>query len=642
MTRRLLPFALALLTPAAAFAQHFHHHVEAAPEDDKRISVCVKEYAPPGIDAGLPSVPWEVTSTSSLAKQHFQQGMALYYGFNYEGALSHFKKATDLDGNFVMGWWGMALAAGPNINLGIDDDCLTRAQIWSLNAQRLAEQTLSPSTDEYQLAKALATRYAGPKVETDAYADAMAAVWKNFRDRAHPDVGALYAESLMDKWPWDLWNPDGTEKHIPDTNDVLTVLRTVLGKHSDAVGANHYYIHAVEAGPKPKDAETSANFLRDNGGSSGHLRHMPSHTYLLMGKYAEAAEENGHATDVDKEKFAAPCAGKYETYINSPGCTQLYYGHYHAHDLFFRSVAESYLGRVAASLEHANDTRKHVEQFVPNEPGLQRYMAAPYQVMAAWGMWQQLIDDKAEPPTDCYKTPTFTHATGCRILRSMYRWARGVAYAAKRDLPNARAERQKFIDERGQIKPPDPTGWSNNTAAAVLAVAEDTLNARIAWAEGNRELAIQNLQTAVAHEDALTYDEPPQWLFAARQSLGGAYLTLKNWAAARDVFVADLARHQEAGRSLYGLAYAYGELKDPRWVDCWRRYETAWGTADTTYKPMTIDRLWLLGMPADPATPTASAGGERKVPEWLASGVPSPGVAGKGQPGVDPLCYDRR
>ncbi|HXT20166.1 MAG TPA: hypothetical protein VN923_05410, partial [Thermoanaerobaculia bacterium] len=459
MTTRLVVLALAWLVPAAAAAQHFHHHIAAAPEDDKRVSVCAKKYDSPDIDTTLPPVPWHVDTVNETARHHFQQGMALYYGFDYEGALRHFKKATDLDKFFVMGWWGRALAAGPNINfLDIDDDCRFAAQAWADRAWSLA-QKWTPQHVEYQLAKAILLRYSDDKkILTDEYAVAMHDIWKMVEKEAQPDIGALYAESLMDKWPWDLWNPDHTPKH-DDTLVVRDLLRAVIAKHPEAVGANHYFIHAVEGGPTPEEAKPSADFLKKKAGNSGHLRHMPSHTYLLMGDYAAAVDANERATFVDTELFAGPCKGNYKDYVDAPKCRQVYFGHYHAHDLFFRSVAESFLGKIGASRQHAKEARAHVQRFVVNEPGLQRYMAAPYQVLAAWGAWDAIIDGETEPPEDCYRQSPFTQPTGCRILRSMYRWARGMAYTSttpkrQADVKAAKQELALFRVERDLIKPP--------------------------------------------------------------------------------------------------------------------------------------------------------------------------------------------
>jgi tetratricopeptide (TPR) repeat protein len=641
MTARLLAFAVAALTPAAAVAQHFHHHLEAAPEDELRVSVCDdNRYTRPALDASRQGVDWEVTSKSTEAKLHFKQGLTLYYGFNYEDALRNFRRATELDKEFVMGWWGMALAAGPNINLGIDNTCLKMARAWSKRARDLAlfkETTITPV--ELDLAKALTARYTTTGLQPKGYARAMEGVWGN--RKPHADVGALYGESLMDLHPWALWD----DKHKPtsdDTGKVLGVLTDVLGRYPNALGANHYWIHAVEAGPDPGSATDSAARLDTAVKGSGHLLHMPSHTYFLTGRYSDAVDANTRAIPVDFRQFDDECRGEYATYIANPRCLALYYGHYYSHNLFFRAVAEAFSGRYREAIADALATRKHAARFLPNEPGLQRYMTAPYLLYAAIGDWSRILDPEEKEPS-CTPPPPFRYDSGCHIARAAYHWARGMAFTTQpRDPVSAKVELIDFLDQRKDI-PPGPNSWGNNTAAAVLAVAEEVLRARIAWTEGQRDAAIVHLERAVANEDALKYDEPPQWFHPARQALGGAYLTLKQWAKARDVFVADLGRHADTGRSLYGLAYAYAELEDSRWHDCWARYEAAWGKADAQYRPMTIDRLWLLGMPAGPTSATSPASSaDGAVPKWSepASAERARGVPGSGQPGSNPLCYD--
>lgn len=615
MRGRLAALALALLTPTAAFAQHFHHQLESAPG---RLSVCVKDYATPTLDSRLPKVPWDVTGKPA-AKDYFQQGVALYYGFNYEDALRNFRLATDIDDQFVMGWWGRALAAGPNINLDLDNDCMRLAREWSGKAWTLAQAKFKKGDLEYELAHALMVRYAGDSVATEDYAKEMAAVWEAVKVPADPNVGALYAESLMDKWPWDLWTPDHKEKHA-DTHTVLEVLREVIRKHPDALGAHHYFVHAVEAGPNPGEASDSALWLHRNGGSSGHLQHMPSHTWLLGGDYAAAVNANDEAIRYDRE-FREACFGTegkpYKVYIDDPKCLQLYYGHYLAHNYYYRAVAKAFLGwfvsrqQIPGAGIDARLTRQHVERFVANEPGLQRYMTAWLMLSVADGQWNAILDEKGNPlpPEDCYSAPF--PASGCRILRSMWYWARGMAYTSKKDpdLAAARREREAFRAERARITPPGapgPNRWGNNTAVAVLAIAENVLEARIDWAGLKYDAAVKDLQAAVAAEDALVYDEPPQWMFPVRESLGGAYLELHRYAAAADAFRCDLTIHKKNGRSLFGLATALQSMvpPDPAWKTAWDDYEKAWGLADSK---LTVNKLWLLGLPPAPPPPTDAA-----------------------------------
>jgi tetratricopeptide (TPR) repeat protein len=587
MIRRLAAAALALFTPILASAQHFHHHVESALEDDRRSSPCEKKYAEPVLDASIRKVPWKVSTTSPQAQAFFEQGMTLLYGFNYEGAMQNFGKAKELDPSLAMASWGIALAAGPNINISMDEPCGKVAHRESDHALALAEAQYRQGkiTElEYALVRALPPRYVKAQIEAVDYAVAMRPVWARFRP--DPNVSALYAESLMDLRPWALFNV--AKQPAIDTNVILNVLRQSVAAHPKAVGANHYWIHAVEAGPNPGAAKASADLLRAAVPGSGHLLHMPSHTYQLIGDYAAAFEVNGPAIVVDNKQYGVACAGTYEEYTENPACLQFYYGHYNPHNLFFRSVAGLFLGKRTAALADARATAAHVKRFVVNEPTLQRYLTAPLSVLAANHAWDAALQEP-EPPESCYIQPPFTIPSGCHIVRSMWFWARGVAYAAKGNAGEAKKAYKGSVDEQALIGKTGPTGWGNNTAAAVLSIANQNLLARISWAEGKREAAIEHLKLGVTAEDALVYDEPPQWFHPTRQSLGGAYLAVKDYHAARLTFLDDLQRHPRNGRSLYGLYRALKELGDPTWHEVQQQYETAWKLAD--YR-MTDGELW--------------------------------------------------
>lgn len=655
MNPRLVALAVAWLLPAVAFAQHFHQHFEAAPDNEDRKSVCdVKRFAQAQPDDGIRKVKWTVKTTGGDdALRFFQQGVTLLYGFNYEDALRNFERAISFDDTFAMAYWGKAMAAAPNINLAQDNLCGEKAREWSLAAQKYASQQTKPSL-EAEITDALVARYTGnseDRVQAVEYAVAMRGVWGRWqKDPAAPHVAAVFAEALLNLRPWALYDND--QREAIGTSEVLNVLWSVLGS-SDAIGANHLWVHTVEASPKPESAKESADLLFGAVPSSGHLLHMPSHIYLLMGDYAKAAEANKNAIAVDRRQFGEACAGKdpynptkkYKDYITDSKCLPLYYGHYLAHNLYFRAVANAFLGRFkgpegdpeAGADFAARMTRVHVERFVANEPGLQRYMAAWLMLMAADGNWPAILgaEEPLGPPKECYSDPF--PSTGCHILRSMWHWAKGMAYTSTEkpppDLVAARKRLQDFRHERDLISQSGPTGWGNNSATAVLAIAEEVLRARIAWAGNRRNDAIEHLQLAVSHEDNLAYDEPPQWMYPVRQSLGGAYLALggkDNYTNAKRAFCADLERHPKNGRSLYGLARALEELKDPRAPAARTEFENLWRqSADDAHKKFEDRWLWLHGMPAGPQAEAAD--------ETEGAGHPMPALGAAPEPGCADL-----
>ena len=112
--------------------------------------------------------------------------------------------------------------------------------------------------------------------------------------QAYPDdldAATLYAESLMNLHPWQLWAQDGTPDRGHARRSSRCSSRCCSGMPNH-VGANHYYIHAVEASLAPDRALPSAKKLETLVPAAGHLVHMPAHTYMRTGDYLGAVTAN--------------------------------------------------------------------------------------------------------------------------------------------------------------------------------------------------------------------------------------------------------------------------------------------------------------------------------------------------------------
>ena len=650
--RRVALAAVFLLVCPIALARH--PHATATPG---RVSPCDKVFAKAELQPEVQKVDWPVTGATGDAQKYFSQGMTEYYGFNYEEAMRNFREAKKIAPNMAMASWGIALAAGPNINISMDQGC--RALAVSEMACALA-LTKNPSLRftpvEVGLIEALALRYAAPLTETAAYSVAMSRIWDDLPAYGDPwsdedkrniaNVGALYAESMIELRPWGLF--DAAYRKALDTPAILGVLKKSMAAEPKAIGANHFYIHAIEASDTPELGETSANVLRDVAPGAGHLLHMPSHIYLLMGDYKGAMDSNTAAVRKDIEQYGEPCKGEYADYSKNERCPQLYYGHYLSHNLFFRAVAAAFAGQKQNMVTWAEETRDHARHFVANEPGLQRYLTPPLMAMVMNRDWNGIFKQSTDQAMldNCYMAPSFP-GNGCHIYRAMLHWARGMAYASDGDpahqgedgLKLARDEYDRMALQMQEIAPPTPTGWGNNTAAAVLAIAQSTLQARYTWAGGqckpaeckqpcdparepkeceaigycvvsrcpsgqcwNVQLqAIEHLKLAVTHEDALVYDEPPQWFPRTREALGGAYIRILRFQLASDTFDEELIRFPKSGRALWGKVQSLQQLiavtKDENQLaklkrdaaDYTSRFCQAWTNADYT---MGMDDLW--------------------------------------------------
>ena len=111
------------------------------------------------------------------------------------------------------------------------------------------------------------------------------------------------------------------------------------------------------------------------------------------------------------------------------------------------------------------------------------------------------------------------------------------------------------------------------------------IEAKIALSQKKNAEAIAHLNQALELEDAMDYNEPPDWIAPVRETLGGMLLQAGDPVAAEKVFRADLDRHPRNPRSLFGLMEslkAQGRTADAQWVE--RQFEAAWTNSDTKLK----------------------------------------------------------
>ncbi len=470
-----------------------------------------------------------ITTSSPEAQRWFDQGLQLLYGFNHDEAIRSFHRAAELDPECAFAWWGIAYAHGLHINDPRMSEEQSRAAWEAVQEARARLAQASPV--ERALIEAVAQRYAWPAPEDRstldrAYADAMAAVWAEHGRDA--DVGALFAESLMNLQPWDLWTRDGQPKGR--TLEIVATLEAAIDLDPQHPGANHFYIHAIEASPEPAKALPAANRLRNLVPGSGHLVHMPSHIDVRVGNYPEATDANQRAIAADQAYFAvAP----------KPRFYSIYYIH-NVHMLAYAAMME---GRYEVAIGAARQLEQEVpedflREFVALADGL---MATPVHVLIRFGRWEAIL---AEPELPEWRL----------LSRAQRHYARGVALAALGRTEEARAESEAFEAVAAQV----PEDWTvgNNTAAEVLALSRHMLAGEIAFREGNHAEAFRALRAGAALEDALTYDEPPGWMQPVRHALGALLMAAGRPQEAEDVYREDLRRNPRNGWSLLGLEQA--------------------------------------------------------------------------------------
>jgi tetratricopeptide (TPR) repeat protein len=510
---------------------------------------------------GLGDVHHKVTTSSELAQKYFDQGLAFDYGFNHDEAYRSFAAAAQIDPKMAMADWGIALVLGPNYNLPGNDERMKIAYDAIKRAQSL-EAGATP--EERDLIEALAKRYGPDGKQTpereQAYADAMRPVAHKYS--SDPDVQALFAESLMDLHPWQLWTADG--QPAKNTAEIVATLENALKQHPDHIGANHYYIHAVEASPHPERALASAHRLGKLAPAQGHLVHMPSHIYIRTGMYHEASLTNQAAIHADQEFLAK----SHET-----GTYPMMYA---THNVQFLWYAEMMEGRGRDAIASARQIKDMIPAAVVKEmPMAESLWPAPYWTLARFGQWDQILAEPA-PPKD------FAFTTG------MWHYARGLALAAKGKPEQARAEK-KALDASTQAVPADLEAGPNNRARDLMKIASSLLAGSIARANGDHQQAIRDFTDAVKQQDALGYDEPPSWYYPTRETLGAEMLAAAENKDAEEVFRTDLKKNPDNPRSLHGLAQALrAEGKAAEAAAIEERFTKAWSHADAPLAPVKV------------------------------------------------------
>ncbi|MEM7198915.1 MAG: tetratricopeptide repeat protein [Planctomycetota bacterium] len=509
--------------------------------------------APANLFPGLEGAHRRIAATAA-AQPWFDQGLILTYGFNHDEAVRSFQAAAAKDATCAMAAWGEAYALGPNINLPMEDPEVA-AQAHAA-AQRAYDLRQHESDANRALIEALVHRYdaeaPAERAHLDqAYAEAMRDVWQQFpRD---PDVGALYAESLLDLHPWETWTKDG--QPMDNILEVRAVLERVMELAEDHPLANHLYIHAMEASPWPELAEPSADRLRAMFPGAGHLVHMPAHIYINVGRYRDAEEANRLAIGADR------------AYFDKVG-PQGIYEFYRAHNHHFRVYAAMFGGRRDVAVQSARDLVADLPpSLLEGMPGLvDGFLAVPLHAMIRFGQWQDVLDEPY--PEGEYP-----------IAQALWHYAHGIALAATGKVDDARAAQAKFAAAADAV--PEDAVIGINPAPPVIEVARHMLAGEILYRAGDFDAAFDELNEAVRREDALRYDEPSPWMQPVRHALGALLLEQHRIAEAEAVYQEDLERHRENGWALHGLA----ECRRQRGADAEAealeaRYRRAFAAAD--------------------------------------------------------------
>lgn len=507
---------------------------------------------------GLGNANFRIHTSSPEAQRYFNQGVDYIWAFNHDEARRSFQKAADLDPKAAMPLWGVALAVSPNYNDIDIGHARARAAMRALaQARTLAAD--GPVRERAYI-DALSARYrldahSEPEVLGKPYADAMGALAKQFPD--DPDAATLYAESLMDLQPWKLWTSTG--KPLGNAEQIVAILQGVLAKHPDHVGANHLLIHAAEASGNPDIALASAKRLETAAPTAGHLVHMPAHIYQRTGNFNGAATSNDQAVDADRAYFKAQ---------HLENVANMYDSMYYTHNMHFLASSCSMEGNWECTDRASRELVEHVVPEVKKIQGMEWYTPTQPWMLVRFEKWSEILDHPLPGP-------------GLPVLTAMWHYARGCAYSALGKPTEAAAERTLLAKAPAALPSGFPEDF-NNPARSALELALLSLDARMQEAAGDHDQAIATWQHAVTELDTFAYNEPPDWYYPVRESLGGALLRDGKPKEAEAVFRRDLEINRGNGRSLFGLWQSLdAQHRTAEAATVKRQFDAAWSHADT-------------------------------------------------------------
>jgi tetratricopeptide (TPR) repeat protein len=515
----------------------------------KMASVPARNASVPLIE-GLNNVGLPVTTSSTKAQKYFNQGLALTYGFNHDGAIRSFRAAQVLDPECAMCFWGEAFAHGPNINAPMAPAANAKAVEAAERAMTLRKKATPLERD---LIGAIALRYSNTEADRPAldlkYATAMQRVAADYPD--NDDVAVLAAEAIMDTHPWDYWEAD---RRTPkgEIGIAVKMVEGVLSRNPNHPQGIHLYIHLMEAS-RPEKAEASADRLaKPLMPGAGHLVHMPAHLYHVLGRYRDAIKANVAAAKADEAWLAqSDEAGIYR------------YGYY-PHNVHFIVTSAQLGGDKATALNQSARLRGILGVDVAVAlPWVQVIYAAPYFVHAQFSSPAEILSQPAPDP----KLP---YATG------MWHYSRAIGAALKNDVVGAEQEITAMRKLRMEVDFKSMTD-AGVPAPDLLELAEEVAFGRIAYVQKRYSDAAEHFTRAAAIEDRIPYMEPPYWYYPVRQSLGAAQLAMGQPHAARQSFMDALVRAPNNGWTLYGLAESQRQMKDrPAMRGAMAALERAW------------------------------------------------------------------
>jgi tetratricopeptide (TPR) repeat protein len=480
------------------------------------------------------------TSGSEKSQAHFLRGLAALHSFWYEEALEAFRESTRIEPDFMMGYWGEAMAH--NHPLWSEQDTPAARQVI---AKIKDTAKLSPRERAYLGAVKLLYGEGDKRARDAAYSGAMEKVYRDYPDDL--DAAAFYSLSLLG-----LVQPG--EKSFRLQARAGAIALEVYQKNPNHPGAAHYIIHAFDDPEHAILALPAARRYADIAPEAHHARHMPSHIFLQLGMWPEAAASNESAWEASdawmKRKHLSVNVRDYHS-LNWLLYVYLQQGRYHK--------AEELLTLMKQTMSESTYDNKLRPGYYENNWA---NMAAAFVVETErWELAPKLLPDSMVVPTSSEVTthgamhggsPAATCAMTVRSSnssRSLSTLVLGLAVAHGVSFPEQLAVRS------GADVPPIV-----ETAPSIGQLEVTALSLSL---KNNHDQAIEIMKRATAAEEQLAPPSgPPALIKPTHELFGEILLRAGKPNEAAEQFNKALLRQPNRARSLLGAARAAAQRGD--------------------------------------------------------------------------------
>ena len=479
------------------------------------------------------------TSGSADAQSSFLCGVAALHSFEYEEANDAFKQAQSIDPGFAMAYWGEAMTYSQTLWRHEDVDA-GRQTLARWRSTRSAQSGKIGTAEEEGFLHAIEMLFGDgdPATRRQAYAEAMGRLYTRFPK--DPEVTSFYALALLGTMSRGLVGAmDRVEGHSPGLAGseiqarVAELLNGVLKAHPRHPGALHYLLHNYDDPQHAPLALAAARTYAEVAPESSHALHMPSHIFLQLGLWHDAARS-------DQAAFAAS-----ERWIKRKDLGPAM-RNYHA--LAWLQYELLQLGRY----REARDAIGELEPVVKASGALSPGPAA--------GPHNPLLSDLSSMRARfVVETRRWNLMSAERNFGNVHElFAIGMSAARTNNVPLAEQARQRLAlrresEQEGDLRP-------------AIAIMERELAALIELAGGRQDRGIDILRaTARAELDLPPPFGLPEPIKPAPELLGEVLLTAGKPREAAAAFEQTLQRHANRTLSVLGLA----------------RAETALGRTDT-------------------------------------------------------------